>query len=87
MKNEHEQARIESHLAQAFQRVTPSRAFVDTVRGRIHNRGPEVVVYRPFSHQQKEVLLTLGGVLSASLLILTLARVFYYLLGRSKQTI
>ena len=85
MENEHEQ-RIESHLAQAFQRVTPSSAFVNTVRGRIHNATPQMAV-KSFSQQRKSVLLTLGGVLSASLLILTLARVAYYLIGRSKQAV
>jgi hypothetical protein len=85
MDSKHEQ-RIESYLAQALQPVTPSSAFVNTVRGRIHNATPQIVV-KSFSQQRKSILLTLGGVLSASLLILTLARVAYYLIGRSKQAV
>lgn len=85
MSNESE-SQIESRLTHAFERVTPSRAFVNTVRERIQNPRPQVLVEK-FSHKKRGVLLALGGVLSASLLILTLARVLYYLLGRSKQAV
>ncbi|MFO7583302.1 MAG: hypothetical protein R6W69_01130 [Anaerolineales bacterium] len=81
---QNEQDRLENHLAQAFQRVQPSPAFLNTVRGHIQMRTPLVMVEQ-MSRQRREILITLGGVLSASLLILTLARVIYYLLGRSKQ--
>jgi len=77
---------IEKRLAQVFQRVTPSRTFVNTVRERFQDATPQVVVEK-FSQRRKATLLTLGGVLSVSLLILTIARVVYYLLGRSKQTV
>jgi aspartokinase len=75
---------IENRLAQAFQRVTPSRAFVNTVRERIQHTQPPMVV-RQFSRRRRDMIFALGGVLSVSLLILTIARVVYYLLGRSKQ--
>ncbi|PKN91454.1 MAG: hypothetical protein CVU44_19035 [Chloroflexi bacterium HGW-Chloroflexi-6] len=84
MEKEHEQ-HIESRLSQALLRVTPSHAFVNTVRGRIQDSAPQVMVEK-FSERRKAVLFTLGGVLSASLLILTLARVAYYLIGRSRQS-
>lgn len=77
---------IESRLAQAFQRVRPSTAFVNTVRERIQIRQPQVIVEK-FSRKRQTMMLALGGVLSASLLILTLARIVYYLLGRSKQSV
>jgi hypothetical protein len=77
---------IESRLEQAFERVTPSSAFVNTVRKRIQNPRPQVLVEK-FSYKRRTALLALGGVLSASLLILTLARIAYYLIGRSKQAV
>jgi hypothetical protein len=82
---QNEQDRFENRLAQTFQRVQPSPAFLNTVRGHIQMRTPQVMVAQ-MSRKRREILITLGGVLSASLLILTLARVAYYLLGRSKQT-
>jgi aspartokinase len=81
---QNKQDRFENRLAQTFQRVKPSPAFLNIVRGHIQVRHPQVMV-KQFSRQRREILITLGGVLSASLLILTLARVIYYLLGRSKQ--
>ena len=84
MNKEYEQ-NIESRLAQTFQRVTPSRTFVNIVRKRFDNTTQPVVMQR-FSKKRRRLLFALGGVLSASLLLLTLARVAYYLIGRSKQT-
>jgi hypothetical protein len=84
--NQEPVSQIESKLTRAFERVTPSRAFVNTVRERIQSPRPRVLIER-FSPKKRGVLLALGGVLSASLLILTLARVLYYLLGRSKQAV
>jgi hypothetical protein len=81
---QNEQDRLENRLAQTLQRVKPSPAFLNTVRGHIQTRTPPVII-KQMPRQRREILITLGGVLSASLLILTFARVIYYLLGRSKQ--
>lgn len=82
--NEHVK-NIESRLTQTFRRVTPSSTFVNTVRGRIHNGSQQMVMQK--QSPRHHLLLALGGVLSASLLILTLARVLFYLVGRSKQSV
>jgi hypothetical protein len=74
---------IESHLEQTFRRVTPSREFVNTVRGRMGGEVPLMAVRRRSS--RRSALLTLSGVLSVSLLLLTVARLLFYLLGRSKR--
>jgi len=81
---QNEQDRLENRLAQTLQRVKPSPAFLNTVRRHIQVRTPPVIIEQ-MPRQRREILITLGGVLSASLLILTFARVIYYLLGRSKQ--
>jgi type IV secretory pathway VirB6-like protein len=83
MNDEHKQ-NIESRLTQTFQRVTPSSAFVNTVRNRINKSAPTMTIEK-FSEKRRNTLRALGGVLSVSLLILTVARVVYYLIGRSKQ--
>jgi hypothetical protein len=83
MQKEQEQ-HIEEHLSQVFQRVVPSRAFVNTVRERIQHPATPIMIEN-FPPQRKTLLLTLGGVLSVSLFLLTLARIAYYLIGRSKQ--
>ncbi len=82
---QNEQDRLENRLAQTFQRVKPSPAFLNTVRERIQTRAQPVIIEK-MPRKRRELLITLGGVLSASLLILTIARVIYYLLGHSKQT-
>lgn len=82
--NQESVSSIEFRLEKAFQRVRPSRTFVDTVRGHLQNPRPQVVVEH-LPHRRRTVLMAFGGVLSVSLLILTLARVIFYLLGRSKQ--
>jgi hypothetical protein len=82
---QNQQDRLENRLAQTFQRVKPSPAFLSTVRERIQVRTPSIIIEQ-MPRKRRELLITLGGVLSASLLILTIARVIYYLLGHSKQT-
>ena len=83
MKKEQEE-QFESHLAQVFQRVTPSRTFVNTVRERIQHPAPPITIEK-LPQRRKTLIVALGGVLSFSLLLITLARVAYYLIGRSKQ--
>jgi hypothetical protein len=73
---------VEANLSQALQRVRPSRDFVETIGRRIRSTAPKADLNRP--RDRESLFLVVGGVLSASLLILTLARGIFYLLNRSK---
>ena len=83
MKPEQEQL-VEKNLMQAFQPVRPSREFVQRLRQRIVVPQPQLIVEN-LERSRRSAVLAIGGVLSASLLILTVARVVYYLLGRSRH--
>lgn len=83
MKPEQEQI-VEETLSLALQPVRPSRQFVQRLRQRMTVKKPTLIVEN-LGERRRSLVLTLGGVLSASLLILTLARVAYYLLGRSRH--
>jgi len=73
---------FEARLEAALHPVQPSRKFVQTMRQRIKFEAP-VEVARRLS-DQPSLLLILGGVLSASLLIITAARAIFYLTNRAK---
>lgn len=73
---------VEAELEALLHPVHPSARLVQTMRERIKFK-PPVEVARQFT-QQPSLLLVLGGVLSASLLIITVARAFFYLSSRSK---
>lgn len=73
---------FEARLEAAFLPVQPSRTFVQTMRRRIQFKAPVEVSRR--LNDQPSLLVILGGVLSASLLIITAARAFFYLSTRSK---
>jgi len=73
---------MEAELAAAFHPVHPSTKFVQTVRRRIDFK-PSVEVAERLA-DPTSVLLILGGVLSASLLIVTVVRAIFYLTNRAK---
>jgi hypothetical protein len=73
---------FEAQLQDAMHPVRPSRSFVTTMRKRIKIR-PAVEMAQRLS-DQPSLLLILGGVLSVSLLIITLARGIFYLTNRTK---
>lgn len=73
---------VEAELEAAFRPIRPSTKFVQTVRRRITFK-PAVEVSQRLA-DPPSLLLILGGVLSVSLLIITLARAFFYLTNRSK---
>ncbi len=73
---------MEARLQDILQPIRPSQKFVQTVRQRIHF-SPSVKLADK-SPQTRRVLLVLGGVLSASLLIITLVRAIFYLTNRSR---
>jgi hypothetical protein len=73
---------VEAELAALLHPVHPSARLVRTMRERIKFK-PPIEVARQFE-TPPSLLMILGGVLSASLLILTVARAFFYLANRSK---
>jgi hypothetical protein len=75
---------LEAHLAGTLKRVTPSRDVVQRLRGRIHMPTRSEITLR--LTDWRRLFLIFGGVMSGMMLIVTLARAFYYLAGR-KSTI
>jgi len=73
---------FEAKLQAAMRPVHPPSAFVKTIRQRINLKAPVEVAER--LSNQPSLLLILGGVLSASLLIITAARAIFYLTNRAK---
>ena len=71
---------LEAHLAGTLKRVTPSTDMVQRLRGRIQMPSRSEIKLR--LADWRRLLLIFGGVLSGMMLIVTLARAFYYLSGR-----
>ena len=81
MKNEPEDLNaIEAHLAGTLRRVPAPQDFVKGLRGRIHIPQRSEIVVRLRDWQT--LLVVFGGVLSGALVILTLARALFHLVGR-----
>ncbi|PWH12776.1 MAG: hypothetical protein DDG60_11680 [Anaerolineae bacterium] len=73
---------IELKLQELLRPVRPSQTFVQTVRKRIQVT-PSIRLQQK-SPQVRRYLMILGGVLSASLLLITGVRAIFYLVNRSK---
>jgi hypothetical protein len=73
---------FEAKLEAAFRPVHPSNLYVQSIRQRITSKAPVEVAQR--LEDPTALLLILAGVLSVSLLIITVARAFFYLTNRSK---
>ncbi len=71
---------LEAHLAGTLKRVTPRRDFVRGLRGRIHIPPREEIAFR--LHDWERLFLVFGGVISGTLVILTVARALFHLFGR-----
>jgi len=71
---------IEMHLAGALRRVSAPQDFVKNLRGRIHFPQRSEIVVRLRDWQT--LVMVFGGVLSGALVILTVARALYHLVGR-----
>jgi hypothetical protein len=71
---------LEAHLAGALKPVAPSKEIVQRVNMRIQmpNREKVTVQFPDWSR----LFLVFGGVISGMLLFISLARAFYYLVGR-----
>ena len=71
---------LEAHLAGTLRPVTPSRDFVQRLRERV--RLPERGVFVNRLRDWNRLFLVFGSVMSGMLLIITVARALYYLVGR-----
>ena len=71
---------LEAHLAGTLRPVAPPKDFVQRLRSSIHFPEREVLV----SHLRdwNRLFLVFGSVMSGMLIIITIARALYYLVGR-----
>ena len=71
---------LEAHLAGTLKPVSPSKKIIQRLNIRIHMPNREVINSR--LSDWRRLFLVFGGVISGMLLLITLARAFYYLAGR-----
>jgi len=71
---------LETRLARTLKPVRPSNDMLQRLRGRIRFPDREEIVSR--LSNWKKMFLVFGGVMSGMLAIITIARAFYYLVGR-----
>jgi hypothetical protein len=71
---------IEERLAGTLKPIRPSRDVVQRLRERIHFPGREEISTR--LADWKRMFLVFGGVMSGLLVVITVARAFFYLVGR-----
>ncbi len=71
---------LEAHLAGTLKPVTPPMEIVQRLRNRIHFPERQVIVLRLRDWQR--MFLVFGGVMSGMLVMITVARAFFYLVRR-----
>jgi hypothetical protein len=71
---------LETHLSQTLRRVLPPNGLVERLRGRIQMPTRSEITLR--LSDWRRLLFVFGGVISGMLLLVTLARALYYLVGR-----
>ena len=71
---------LEAHLAGTLKPVTPPNEVVQRLRERIRFPQPDEIVLR--LRDWERMFFVFGGVMSGMLVLITLARAFYYLVGR-----
>lgn len=71
---------LEAHLAGTLKPVTPPIDVMQRLRERIHFLQPEEIVSRLRDWQR--MLVVLGGVMSGMLILITVGRALYFLVGR-----
>lgn len=71
---------LEAHLAGTLKPVAPPRDIVQRLRERIHMPDREEITLR--LSDWRRLFFVFSGVISGMLLLITLARAFYYLSGR-----
>jgi hypothetical protein len=71
---------LETHLAGTLKRVAPPNDLVQRLRLQVRIPAREEIVLR--LRDWRTLFVVFGGVMSGLLLIITIARAFYYLIGR-----
>lgn len=71
---------LEAHLAGTLKPVTPPTEVVQRLRGRIQMPTRSEITLR--LTDWRRMFFVFGGVMSGMLMLITLARAFYYLAGR-----
>ena len=74
---------LEEHLAGTLKPITPPQELVTRLRERIRFPQPEEIVYR--LGNWKRLFLIYGGVMSGMLVIITVARAFFYFFGKRQM--
>ena len=77
---ENELHSIETHLSRTLKRVAPPSGMVERLRGRMQIPSRSEIRLR--MSDWRTLFFVFGGVMSGMLLLVTLARAFYYLVGR-----
>ncbi|HNB35991.1 MAG TPA: hypothetical protein PK414_07210 [Anaerolineales bacterium] len=73
---------LESRLARTLKPVTPSSDIVHRLRGRIQLQIPSRQEITLRLSDWRRLFVVFGGVMSGMLVLLTIARAFYYMSGR-----
>jgi hypothetical protein len=71
---------LEEHLAGTLKPVTPPMEVIQRLHERIRFPQPEEIAWR--LRDWNRMFIVFGGVMSAMLLLITVARAFFYLVGR-----
>lgn len=71
---------LETHLAGTLRPVSPPKDFVQSLRDRIRLPEREVIVSR--LRDWNRLFLVFGSVMSGMLIVITITRALYYLVGR-----
>lgn len=71
---------LETHLSRTLKRVVPPNGMVERLRGRVQMPSRSEITLR--LSDWRKLFLVFGSVMSGMLLLVTLARAFYYLVGR-----
>ena len=78
--SENQLSALEAHLAGTLTPVTPPMEIVQRLRNRMHFPERRVIVLKLEDWQR--MLLVFGGVMSGMLVMITVARAFFYLVRR-----
>lgn len=74
---------LETHLSRTLKRVSPPSGLVERLRGRVQMPTRSEITLR--LTDWRKLFVVFGGVMSGMLLLVTLARAFYYFAGRREM--
>lgn len=76
---------LETHLSRTLKRVTPPSGMVERLRSRIQMPSRSEITLR--LSDWNRLFFVFGGVMSGMLVLITLARAFYYFAARSRTSL